>query len=436
MNYTTPIKITIWLYFWLLLLEGVLRKWVFPQWSDIIFIIRDPLVIVTYLLAWRAHMLPQRPAVVVVWLLAVLSIAFSLVADSPAVVTLFGLRTNYLHLPLVFVMLQVLNRRDVIRFGWAFLLTSLPIILLMWQQFEAPPDAWVNVGVSGKELGQLRGAMGHIRPPGPFSFISGVVAYFSIVAAFVFYGWLQRGAYPRVFLIVVTLAVTAAIPISISRSLLFALLVVAMFGLAVVARDLRRAPAYLGPLVAAGAVLALAADSIYVEAYLTRWEETVDAGGGGFSSNVVERILEQFTQPFEVAANAPIFGHGVGMGTVAGARLSTGEYTFLLAESELTRMVLELGPWLGFAFIAWRVWLAGTMVWRGWLGYLGTGDPLSWLLAGASFLAVLNGQWGPSTNLGFAVFGAGLALAALNVTEDDETENDEAVSSEPMTSDE
>jgi hypothetical protein len=34
------------------------------------------------------------------------------------------------------------------------------------------------------------------------------------------------------------------------------------------------------------------------------------------------------------------------------------------------------------------------------------------MLAGACALLVLNGQWAPPTILGFAVFGAGLALAA------------------------
>jgi hypothetical protein len=409
-----PLKWAIWLYFWLLLFEGVLRKWIFPEWSDVLFIIRDPLVVIIYLLAVRLGMFPQRLAVLAVGLLAVASLAFTLANDSLFVVTLFGLRTNYLHVPLVFVMAQTLDRDDVLRFGRWVLLMSVPIILLMWQQFEAEPDHWLNAGVSGTTMGQLRGAMGRIRPPGPFSFIGGVVAYFALVAAFVFNGWLQQGTFPRLLVWVATVAVAAAVPLSVSRSVLFALLVVAMFGLAVAARDLRRVRAYLGPLVASAAVLGLAADSIYMEAFRTRWEESISAGSGDFSTNVVGRIIGEFTQPFELAAGAPLFGHGIGVGTIAGARLSTGKHEFILAESELARIVLELGPVLGFAFIAWRVWLAATMVWSGWRKYLGTGDPLSWLLAGSCFLAVLVGQWGPATQLGFAVFGAGLTLAAQN----------------------
>ena len=39
------IRRLIWLYFWLLLLEGALRKWVLPQLSNPLLIIRDPVVV-------------------------------------------------------------------------------------------------------------------------------------------------------------------------------------------------------------------------------------------------------------------------------------------------------------------------------------------------------------------------------------------------------
>lgn len=417
-----PLKVAIGLYFWLLILEGVLRKWVFPQWSDLIFIIRDPLVVIIYVLAVRLRVFPQRMAMFVVGLLAAASLAFSLTTNSSFVVTLFGMRTNYLHLPFVFVMGQALDRDDVLRVGRWTLLASIPIVVLMWRQSDAAPDDWLNAGVSGSDAGQIRGAMGRIRPPGPFSFVSGVVAFFGLAAAYVFYGWLQRRTFPRLLLWGATLAVAVAVPISLSRSVLFSVLVVAAFGLVVAVRDLRRVPAFLGPVVAILAVLGFAADSIYVEAYRTRWEESVEAGGAGFSGNVVERILGEFTSPFELAAGAPAFGYGIGVGTIAGARLSTGKYEFALAESELARIVLELGPYLGFAFIAWRAWLAASMVWGGWRKFIGEGESLPWLLAGSGFLAVLMGQWGPSTQLGFAVFGAGLALAAQNDPVPDEDE--------------
>ncbi len=413
-----PTQIGIWIYFGLLLLEGVFRKWITPQWSDAIFVIRDPVAVVIYLLAIRVRAFPPRPAMVAVWALSVSSLAFSVLGDSPFVVTLFGLRTNYLHLPLIFVMATVFDRDDIIRFGKWFLLTSIPIIALMIYQFNSPPDSWINVGVGASETGQLRGAMNHIRSPGPFSFISGVVSYFAFVLAFVVYGWTRRHVWQWSLLLLATAAAIVAIPVSVSRSLLFAYLVVVLFAIPVVLRDIRRIPSYLGPVVALASFLLLEADSIYVRVFVTRWQEADEAGGGNFYVNVVLRILNEFTLPFRAALDAPLMGHGIGLGTIAGARLATGKYMFLLAESELARIVLELGPILGFAFIAWRVWLSGSLVWGGWRKFLQTGDSLAWLLAAATFLSILWGQWGPSTNLGFAVFGAGLTLAALNDPDD------------------
>jgi len=411
---TEPVRSVIWLYFWLLLFEGALRKWVLPGWSDILFVIRDPVAILAYGLALRAGVFPFRPAVVAAGVMLVVSVLFTLTTATPLLVMIFGLRTNYLHLPLVFLIPAVMDRNDVIRMGRWFMITSIPILLLMVRQFDASPDDPINAGAGGYLGGQLRGAMGRIRPPGPFSFISGPVVYFSVVAAYVCHGWLEKRTYPRVLLLLATLATIIAVPISISRSLLLGVLVVLAFGGVVALRNPRNLPRFVGPLIVGLCFLAFAADTVYVQAFLTRWDEASSAGNAGFYNNVVGRMLAMFTQPFGIAADAPIFGHGIGMGTLAGSRLMTGRFMFMLSESELARVLLELGPILGFAFIAWRAWLALLIVARSWSAARRFGDVLPWLLAGATFLNFLIGQWGQATQLGFSVLGAGLTLAALN----------------------
>lgn len=414
------IRAMIWLYFWLLLLEGVFRKWVFPGFSDVFFLIRDPVVLAVYLLAWLAGVFPRNLAMVWITIIAILSLGFAVLNDTPPVVILFGLRTNYLHLPLIFVMGQVMNRNEVIRMGRWFMITAIPIGLLMLAQFDAKPSDWINVGAGGRIGGQIHGTLDKIRPPGPFSFISGPVMFFSLVAAFVGHGWVQPYRYPRLLLYSATIVTIAAIPISISRSLLLGILIVAAFCGVAALHDLRRLPRFLGPAVAAVAFLAFAADTIYVQAFVSRWHDAVGSEAMGFREDILVRLAGPFLQPFNMAADAPFFGHGIGLGTVAGARLTTGKFTFLLAESELARIVLELGPLLGFAFIIWRAWLALSLVLRSWRLVFAKGDVLAWLIVGASFLNVLNGQWGPATQLGFAVFGAGLALAAMNEPPDDQ----------------
>src|SRR6185436_16477403 len=90
----------IWLYYALLLSEGMLRKWVVPSLSGPLLLIRDPVVIWAYFIAYRANLFPQSMGVLLVWL-AGLAGLFSLMASFTAdvtspMVTLFGLRVNFL----------------------------------------------------------------------------------------------------------------------------------------------------------------------------------------------------------------------------------------------------------------------------------------------------------------------------------------------------
>jgi len=426
---------TIALYFALLISEGALRKWFLRDFSDILFVVRDPLVLLIYVLAWRDGVWQRWRSLVVLWVIAFAALALAAVSNAPWLVVLFGLRTDFLHVPLIFILGRVLDRASVRRYGIAVLVLALVVTALMIAQFNSPRDALINAGVGGGESAQITGALGRVRPPGPFSFVSGAVLFFYLAVAFVVAAWLHPAGWSRPLLVAATLACAAALPVSISRALLFAMLVIAAFGFVAAMRERHRLPRFLAPLLVIGAIFVAAADSIYVQAFEARWDDAITAGGGGFRGNVIDRLLDDFGQPVRLAQEAPLTGHGLGLGTVAGAKLATGRNGFLLAEIEWSRIVLELGPFVGFAFIAWRVWLAFHLLVTSWHSFRRDGDPLPWLLAGASFFPVLNVQWGPSTHLGFAVFTAGLCLAAQNTPADenaaDALDADDPTSAEP-----
>ena len=67
------LKRLIWLYFWLLIFEGSFRKWVLPQFSDILLVIRDPVAIAIYFLAFRHRVFPRNAYIVSLALIALLS---------------------------------------------------------------------------------------------------------------------------------------------------------------------------------------------------------------------------------------------------------------------------------------------------------------------------------------------------------------------------
>src|ERR1051325_7691372 len=68
----------IWLFFWLLLLEGALRKWVGPRWSDPPLVGRDPVVLLIYFFAIRGRILPRDGWIVPLPVLGFLSVTTTL----------------------------------------------------------------------------------------------------------------------------------------------------------------------------------------------------------------------------------------------------------------------------------------------------------------------------------------------------------------------
>src|SRR6202022_194958 len=116
--------------------------------------------------------------------IAVLSLVVSVIVLSPYIpmtpimeVTLYGFRSNFLHLPLIFVMGAVMNEEDVKKIGWWILICMIPMSLIMVAQFKAAPDSFINRTVGLGEAQQLTAGGGKIRPPGTFSFISGPVFF-------------------------------------------------------------------------------------------------------------------------------------------------------------------------------------------------------------------------------------------------------------------
>ena len=416
------IKRLFWLYFLLIVGEGILRKWIAPGLSEPLLIIRDPIALAIYALAFMSGRFPLRLSILVLLGLVGVSFAFGVISGAPATVILYGIRINYFHIPLIFIMADLLDRDDIIAYGRAVLWLTLPIGALMVLQFKASPGSWLNAGAGGGLDSQLRGALGKVRPPGPFTFISGPVLWFSLATAFTCYGWLKRGIYPRLLLIAATCTIVVAIPVSISRMLLFSVLVVIAFAGLAALRNPRQAFAVLIPLICVSLTFATIGGGEMTEAFQARWQTST--ANVGIHTSIVARFFSDYFDMFGLLSDAPLFGNGIGMGSNVGARFATGHMGFQLAESEWAKIILELGPLVGLGYILYRCWLACRLMLSAWLAMFSSReDTLPWLLCGACILPVLNGQWAPPTILGFAVFGASITLAAARSGDGDEADD-------------
>lgn len=426
----------VWIYFWLLIFEGALRKWIVPQLSDALLVIRDPVVLAAYAYAIHKRMFPLNWFLVSALALAFLCTLASLsVIDLPIFVTLYGMRTDFLHLPFIFLMARVLTLEDIRSFGRWILILSIPMALLMVIQFESPATSFINTG-AGEGGGQISSALGKIRTPGTFSYILGPVFFYGLVTGFLIHGALRPGFYPRWLLISSCFALVAASIVSGSRSLFVNVTLIAGIGLIAV---LCIKPILLAKFTKGLVLLALAAAGTSLFGFFNEGFQVISArvgdagsiegGGAGFMA----RAMRPYTTPFGKMIDAPLLGQGLGLGTNAGAAILTGKAQFLLAESEWDRLVAESGPILGGALIFWRITF--TMC----LGFVAVqvareGDFLPVLLFSATFLLFLNGGWGVPTILGFAIFGTGLCLAVIRVSSASATRTRPASSSVHLSS--
>ncbi len=419
------VRSLIWVYLALLVLEGALRKWVLPQFSDPLLVIRDPVAILIYGFALRAQIFPRNWFMVWLGVIAFLSWLTSIIILQPYLppktiflVTAYGFRSDFLHLPLIFIIGTVFNADDIKKMGWWILVGLIPMALLMTMQFKASPESFINRTVGTGEGEQITAGGGKIRPPGTFSFITGVIGYLATAAAFLLHGFLSRTTYKTWLLAAAGFALVVSVAVSGSRA---AVAIVALVTAALIVILILRPEAVNR----FGRSLLLAVVLLWAVSYLPifrqglgilsdRFVDSAQVGDTTIASGMIERVFSDFAEGFRVFDRLPLFGYGLGIGTNAGAKFVTGSAGFLLAESEWARLLLECGSVLGLGFILWRVALTIRIGWLAIRG-LGFGETLPLLLFSAGFMNLLNGQFGQPTTLGFAVLLSGLCLASTNL---------------------
>jgi len=406
------LRLLIWLYFWLLLWEGALRKWIFPSLSAPLLVVRDPVVILIYAIALAQGVFPFNRFVLATFGLAGVSFAASLPLLDHLGIMLYGLRTNFLHLPLIFLMPKILGQEEVNRFGRLFLLLAPPMTFLVLWQFVSPQGAWINAGAGGELGGQLISVGSRIRPAGLFSFVTGMVSFLSVVTAFLLGAYLDRNKISNWLRTLTIPCLLFSLVLSGSRSALAGVTIIVIAVLLICARQFSRVRSILTPAILGYLIfLALCYLPLFREG-LEVHEERLRAGGG-VKNGIVGRYLGDLGESVDTALETPLLGRGLGIGTNAGAALLTGSRSFLLGESEWSRVVAESGPILGYAFILLRLAICWYLLRQSWEA-LGRGQATPLLLVAATGLDLISGQFGQPATLGFVVFTSGLALASIN----------------------
>jgi hypothetical protein len=417
------IQLLLWAYFWLLIFEGALRKWIVPDFSDPLLLARDPICMAAIVLGWPYLIYGfNQICIVTLYAIAGMAIVFSMLFGHKDWVTaLFGARIIMLHFPLLLLFGTVFATEDAWKFAKALLLLSIPMTILIAFQFSLPQEHYINIAPGGMGSAGFGGALDKFRPPGTFSFINGLSNFYGITAA-AFAAWITSGPKPLPKWIWLSgAALVFALPLSISRTLLFNYALVTLTAILACLMAGKVMRYFLLGFAMIGVIAIILSESSLFneasEAFFARWQEATDFEGGqrGVIGVLDSRVIGVFKDGIDLAGSSPLLGQGIGMGTNVGAMRLSGSVDFLITESEWGLVMGELGGLVGSLYLSFRIIISFCLIFSGIKeAFIGNTFPL--ILSGFVVPSLVIGQTSQPTSLGFIIFSAGLMYASCNTT--------------------
>ena len=427
----------IFIVYWLLIFEGALRKWVFPQYQEELFFIRDPFVLAIYFLCVTYRIWPRQQ----VWTIAALTLMWlggvvmlvqivngMIISRTALLLCIYGWRQYFLYIPLAFVIGDCFTRDDLLRIAKYTLLLSIPTALLSILQASARATSVLNVGLADNPaniFATLGVALGFVRTTGTFTSNVGQALFIGSLISMVLWVWiLPRDQRPLqgMALAGVTLAVAANLAVSGQRLafVLAVLVLVAAFACAALLRTRRYSMRILR--IAAGLTITGAvAIPVFFPRHLDALSVRAAAAAEGdawYSYGILNRALGDFTRFIGLLPDTPLLGYGLGMGGNAVAKI--GMATPVSAEDDWSRNLVDLGSVLGCVFIGFRVLLVIFLISGAMVAAKRRNDPLPLLLIGFFGVLLLYGQIAAQGTVnGYAWTFAGFCIAASSTARDE-----------------
>jgi hypothetical protein len=361
----------------LVVIEGALRKWIFPEWQELIYWSKDVALAGAYVRFYGARMIDHKwlvpPHPINKWLapLILWGLAEALNPNLPGfLVGALGLKAYFFYIPLFYMIPELVEgRAELMRFLGAYAGSSLLLSVLGIAQFFSPLDSPLVSYVAwegGTGVSRVAMVGDFPRVTATFPFISGYVAYlFAVVLVLLALLNMRDGVSPRRRAVLFAALGLAAVNLFMtgSRWPIFTLLFLIPVFLAM-AGDRVSARARLFARAAVGlVVLSVVALSFFGEAVGAFWERAVTN-----REEAEHRIVDPVTEPFLFLPLAGVIGSGIGA-THQAARFVAGTaepFSWLPTldfENEPGRIMLELGA-VGFVlFYIQKLALLGAL-WR------------------------------------------------------------------------
>ncbi|WP_235276579.1 hypothetical protein [Methylacidiphilum kamchatkense] len=413
----------------LLLTEGILRKWILPEFSRILFFIRDPFVIYTYWLAmrlglWRKPNSIFLPGLFLIGVGILLAIYESFFAEISPLFVLYGLRNYFLYLPLPFLMERALSKDQLDKIAKWTLIFTIPMAPLCFFQSISPADSPINAGfaedpeLTFKNLGVSGEIM---RAHGTFTQAGGLALFIGSALAFFIYG-LSKNKNQKLFnsylLWITGIAILATLLISGSRTAFF--LTAIVFLGSIIASLKSHSSKLFAQLIIfviivaiVGSFLSFTLFSNNIEAMYERWTGATEYEGGYLA---IERIVGDIVRFSEIIDKVPLLGFG--LGTAGNAfTIFQGEQKYYV-EDDWSRNIYELGPIVGLLFLMYRITLFVYLGYRCWKATGLLKNPLPFILFAFIIPILFNGQiTGQGTTNGYAWIFTGFCLIASQINQ-------------------
>jgi Na+-transporting methylmalonyl-CoA/oxaloacetate decarboxylase gamma subunit len=361
------------------ILEGAIRKWVFPQGQELVYFLKDVFLVGAYLKFYfapdpeiRAFRL-RVPGMLILLLTGLVCIGAVNANLNSALLAVYGVKIYFMYLPLVFMMPYLFRtQREMVRQTTWYALIAIPVCVLGVLQWYSDTFSLINTFSQGmSEAGATTFGFGdHARITGTFSYLTGHTT-FVIVFGTLHLALLSLLETPKKWLLMlISLPLLAGNALmGGSRSSVLALALVAGgFALARVAGRVGSSRNYLTVL---GAAVVFAVGAIFVvftEAW-SHWALRYQVAGDTVKSRVVEHPVEALVAAWEQSG---FVGYGIGATHPATDAIRTRLHLPMtqrpapVFDSESAQVLVEVGL---VGFIAWYA-LRLLLVWLTWKAFL------------------------------------------------------------------
>ncbi|MDB9458674.1 hypothetical protein PN473_09705, partial [Dolichospermum circinale CS-545/17] len=343
----------------IVVLEGALRKWVLPQASDMIYFLKDIILLGAYLKFYSSSepKYHRKSGFLTITLFLCTGwCAFQIFNPSlgSPIIGIFGFKAYLFYIPLMWMLPTLFeSQEELYQFLRNYLLLVIPVSILAIVQFFSPTNSPLNVYAPGA-VKQVATAGENVRVTGTFPYIAGYSTYMSFCFSLLIplISLPQRKKW-QIITFIEALLVTGTSFMTGARGLLifeilFLLGYFSLLWLTKPSKAIHNSKNFILPTLLISAVVPVFFQKA-IEAFFTRATTASDSG------SFAERAFSAFTEPLAAMQFKGFDSYGIGATHPAipvlrnALQLYSGE-ALPPSEGELGRVVLEIGI---FGFILW-----------------------------------------------------------------------------------